>query len=53
MDSNRNEKFVKCQKCLYSDTMCAFFNANRYCIECLCDHASCPECNFGYHEITV
>ena len=46
-------RFVSCQNCLYSDTICAFYDANRYCTECMCDHASCPKCNFEYHAITI
>jgi len=53
LDSNRFKKLVTCENCLYSDTLCVFSDANSYCIECLCDHASCPECGSGYHAITI
>jgi len=48
-----DHRFVTCENCLYSDTICAFYDAGKYCIECLCDHASCPRCNSGYHAITI
>ena len=50
---NSYTKYVVCEDCLYSDSMCAFYNAHRYCTECLSDHASCPECNSAYHAITI
>lgn len=53
MHLNQKDKLVTCQNCFYSDSICAFYDANRYCVECLCDHACCPECNSGYHAITI
>lgn len=53
LDSNQRTKFVICENCLYTDSICAFYDANRYCVECLCDHACCPECSSGYHAITI
>ena len=52
-DSDRCRKFVTCENCLYSSTLCIFYGANKYCVECLCDHASCPECGSGYHAISI
>ena len=52
-NSNRLTAFVTCENCLYSHTLGIFYDANKYCVECLCDHASCPECGFGYHVITI
>lgn len=52
-NSNQRTTFVTCENCLYSDTLGIFYDANKYCVECLCDHASCPECGFGYHVITI
>lgn len=51
--SNRCEKIVTCENCLYSDALGIFYDASKYCIECLDDHASCPECGSGYHAITI
>ena len=53
LNSDRFIKFVTCENCLYSDTLGIFCDANKYCVECLCDHASCPECGSGYHVITT
>lgn len=53
MHLNQKDKLVTCQNCFYADSICAFYDANRYCVECLCDHACCPECNSGYHAIRI
>lgn len=53
VNSNRCENLVTCENCQYSDILCIFYDANKYCVECLCDHASCPECGFRYHKITI
>jgi hypothetical protein len=53
VNSNQPTKFVICENCLHTDSICAFYDANRYCVECLCDHACCPECSSGYHAITI
>lgn len=53
MDSIQYGDVVTCQNCLYSDTVCAFYDANKFCVECICDHASCPQCSSGYHAITI
>jgi hypothetical protein len=53
MHLNRKDKLATCQNCFYSDSICAFSDANKYCIQCLCDHACCLECNSGYHVITM
>lgn len=42
LNSDRCRKFVTCEDCLYSDSQCIFYDVNKYCVECLCDHASCP-----------
>ena len=46
-------KLVTCEDYLYSDTLGIFYDANKYCVECLCDHASCPMCGSGYHAIMI
>ena len=46
-------KIVVCENCLYYDRMSHFYNAHRYCIECLCDHACCPICKIGYHAVNI
>ncbi len=51
--SNPCKKFVICENCLYSGSICTFYDAHRYCVECLCDHACCPECSSGYHAIMI
>jgi len=51
LESNPCRKFVICENCLHSDSICMFYDAHRYCVECLCDHACCPECSSGYHAI--
>jgi len=53
LDSNPCRKFVICENCLYSDSICMFYDAHRYCVECLCDHACCPQCSSGYHAIMI
>ena len=53
LDSNPCRKFVICENCLHSDSICTFYDAHRYCVECLCDHACCPECSSGYHAIMI
>jgi len=52
IDSNQYRS-VSCENCLYSDTICAFYDANRFCTQCMCDHAPCPKCNFEYHAIII
>ena len=47
------QKIVVCENCLYYDRISEFYNAHGYCIECLCDHASCPICNIGYHAVNI
>lgn len=53
LNSNRSSKIVTCGNCLYSNALGIFYDASKYCIECLSDHASCPECGSGYHAITI
>lgn len=53
LDSNPCRKFVICENCLHSDSICTFYDAHRYCVECLCDHACCPACSSGYHAIMI
>ena len=53
LDSNPCRKFVICESCLHSDSICTFYDAHRYCVECLCDHACCPECSSAYHAIMI
>ena len=47
------QKIVVCENCLYYYSISEFYNAHGYCIECLCDHASCPICNIGYHAVNI
>jgi len=47
------QKIVVCENCLYYDNISEFYNAHRYCIECLCDHAFCPICKIGYHAVNI
>ena len=51
--SNGFRKIVVCENCLYYDSISEFYNAHRYCLECLCDHACCPVCKIGYHAINI
>ncbi len=46
-------KHVVCENCLHFDSICAFYSAHKFCVECLCDHASCPACREGYHAVTI
>ena len=47
------QKIVVCENCLYYDSISEFYNAHRYCLECLCDHACCPICKIGYHPANI
>jgi len=51
--SNGFRKIVVCENCLYYGSISEFYNAHRYCLECLCDHACCPVCKIGYHAINI
>lgn len=53
LNSNQCSRIVTCENCLYSDAICIFYDASKYCIECLSDHASCPKCGSGYHAIRI
>ena len=47
------QKIVVCENCLYYDNITEFYNAHRYCMECLSDHAFCPVCKIGYHAVNI
>jgi hypothetical protein len=46
-------KIVVCENCLYHGNISEFYDAHKYCIDCLCDHACCPICRIGYHAVNI
>jgi hypothetical protein len=46
------QKIIVCENCLHYDSISEFYNAHRFCIECLCDLACCP-CKIGYHAVNI
>lgn len=42
-----------CEECLYIGCKIEFLRKSDYCIECVCEHAMCPQCKKAYHTVTI
>lgn len=52
-DDSQLQKILVCENCLYYDSISEFKAAHRFCIDCLCDHFSCPICKSSYHAVQM
>ena len=52
-DNSQLQKILVCENCLYYDSISEFKAAHRFCIDCLCDHFSCPICKSSYHAVQM
>lgn len=52
-DGSQLQKILVCENCLYYDSISEFKAAHRFCIDCLCDHFSCPICKSSYHAVQM